>query len=51
MKLVVGFLSYRLYKLEKEMKALRKDNEKFKREETVRRNVGFDSLWKAMRGF
>jgi|TARA_Y100000361_G_scaffold153215_1_gene174485 CTP:phosphocholine cytidylyltransferase-like protein len=50
-KICVGFLGFKFYKLEKKFDKLVKDNEKYKRELEVRRNIGMDSLWKAIRGF
>jgi hypothetical protein len=51
MKICIGYLGFRLYKVEKRFDQLVKDNEKYKRELEVRRNIGMDSLWKAIRGF
>ncbi len=43
-------MGFKLYKLKKEMKNLKEENEKFKREIEVKRNIGFDSIWKVVNG-
>ena len=45
-KISMGYLAFRIFKLEKEMVKLLKENDKFKKEIEVKRNIGFDSLWK-----
>jgi len=49
-KISIGYLGFKLYKLKKEMKNLKEENEKFKREIEVKRNIGFDSIWKVVNG-
>ena len=46
MIILIGYLIFRLFKLEKRMDKLLEENEKFKKDSDVKRNIGFDSIWK-----
>ena len=46
MIILIGYLVFRLFKLEKRMDKLLEENEKFKKDSDVKRNIGFDSIWK-----
>tara|TARA_R110001592_G_scaffold4556_3_gene25654 strand:- start:2557 stop:2751 length:195 start_codon:yes stop_codon:yes gene_type:complete len=46
MIILIKYLIFRLFKLEKRMDKLLEENEKFKKDSDVKRNIGFDSIWK-----
>jgi hypothetical protein len=50
MKISIGFLAFKLWKLRKEFEELKKENDKFLREVEVKRQIGFDSIWKIVNG-
>ena len=50
MKISIGFLAFKLWKLRKEFEELKKENDKFLREVEVKRQIGFDSVWKIVNG-
>jgi hypothetical protein len=43
-------LAFKLWKLRKEFEELKKENDKFLREVEVKRQIGFDSIWKIVNG-
>jgi len=44
--LLVWILGYKIYKLDKEIKIMKVDMEKFKKAESTKREIGWDSIWK-----
>jgi len=44
--LVISYLSWKVYQLQNAIDELKEDWVKFQRSETVKREVGWDSVWK-----
>lgn len=49
-KISIGFIGYRIYKIEKGFKNLKKENEEFQKLEQTKREIGWDSVWKMVNG-
>ena len=47
---LICILGYKIYKLEKLIEEMQKDMDKFKKSETTKREIGWDSVWKIING-
>ena len=44
--ILIWILGYKIYKLDKEIKIMKADIKKFKKDEATKREIGWDSIWK-----
>tara|TARA_R110001592_G_scaffold236741_1_gene495318 strand:+ start:7121 stop:7312 length:192 start_codon:yes stop_codon:yes gene_type:complete len=45
-KISLGLIGYKIYKIQNQINDLKKDNIDFKIEERTKREIGWDSIWK-----
>jgi len=48
--ILICILGYKVYKLEKQIELMKKNLQEFKQEETTKREIGWDSIWKIVNG-